>query len=109
MKGPARAICLFIVVALTASLMDGFVTGRLVADQLYVWRVIWGRYVWADAYSGFLLFAMLIQAYERNVKLTVALFILTCLTGNMVNTAWLLWRCPDLLRRIRHTNPGSAS
>ena len=103
----ARAVCLAIVAGLTAFLAYAFATGQVVADQLHVWQVVWGVYVWADAYSGFLLFSTLIYAYERRLGLTLGLFLLTCSTGNMVNAAWLLWRGPDLYRRIRHAAPGN--
>jgi hypothetical protein len=101
MSGFARLACLAIVVCLTAFLVYAFATGSVASDQLHVWQVVWGVYVWADAYSGFLLFSLLIYAYERRLGLTIALFLITCSTGNMVNAAWLLWRGPDLFRRIR--------
>lgn len=103
-----RAVCLAIVAGLTTFLFYAFATGQVVADQLHVWQVVWGVYVWADAYSGFLLFSLLIYAYERRLGLTLALFLLTCSTGNMVNAAWLLWRGPDLFRRIRNAQSGIA-
>jgi hypothetical protein len=105
----ARLACLAIVVGLTAFLAYSFAAGSVVEDQLHVWSVVWGRYVWADAYSGFLLFALLIYAYERNLALTALLFIATCCTGNMVNAAWLLWRGPDLFRRVRGSVTGFQS
>lgn len=104
----ARALCLAIVIGLTGFLLYAFATGNVVADQLHVWDVVWGLYVWADAYSGFALFSLLIYAYERRLGLTLGLFLLTCSTGNMVNAAWLLWRGPDLFRRIRNSRPGIA-
>jgi len=107
MNGFARFAALLVVFGLTACLVYSFATGNVVADQLHVWSVIWGIYVWADAYSGFLLFSTLIYAYERRLGLTLGLFLLTCGTGNMVNAAWLLWRGPDLYRRIRQANPGT--
>ena len=102
----ARLSALAVVFGLTACLIYSFATGDVVKDQLHVWQVIWGIYVWADAYSGFLLFATLIYAYERRLGLTIGLFLLTCGTGNMVNAAWLLWRGPDLYHRIRQTTSG---
>ena len=96
----ARAVCLAIVVLLTAFLFYAFATGQMVADPLHVWQRVWGVYVWADAYSGFALFSLVIYAFERRLGLTLALFLLTCCTGNMVNAAWLLWRGPALFRRI---------
>lgn len=107
MNGFARFAALAVVFGLTACLIYSFATGNVVADQLHVWSVIWGIYVWADAYSGFLLFSTLIYAYERRLGLTLGLFLLTCSTGNMVNAAWLLWRGPDLYHRIRQANPGT--
>lgn len=109
MSGFARFVCIAIVAALTAFLIYSFATGDVLNDQLHVWSVVWGQYVWADAYSGFLLFALLIYAYERNLALTIGLFILTCCTGNMVNAAWLLWRGPDLFRRIAQKNTKTLS
>ena len=102
----ARLVAIAIVVCLTALLFYSFATGQVVADQLHVWQVIWGIYVWADAYSGFLLFSLLIYAYERKLGLTIGLFLLTCSTGNMVNAAWLLWRGADLFRRIGQAPSG---
>ena len=109
MSAFARTTCLVIVVGLSAYLLYSFATGSVLADQLHVWRVVWGRYVWADAYSGFTLFALLVYAYERNLKLTLGLFLLACCTGNMVNAAWLLWRGPDLFNRIRQSTKGEQS
>ena len=106
MSSFARTACLVILVCLTAYLGYSFATGSVWGDQMHVWQVVWGRYVWADAYSGFTLFALLIYAYERNWKLTLLLFILACSTGNMVNAAWLLWRGPDLFNRIRQSHKG---
>lgn len=106
MSGFVRLVCLAIVVGLTGFLVYASATGQVVADQLHVWEVVWGVYVWADAYSGFLLFSLLIYAYERNLALTLALFFVTCASGNMINAAWLLWRGPDLFRRIRNAHPG---
>lgn len=102
----ARLSAILIVVCLTALLVYSFATGQVVADQLHVWQVIWGIYVWADAYAGFLLFSLLIYAYERKLGLTIGLFLLTCSTGNMVNAAWLLWRGADLFRRIGQAPSG---
>ena len=102
----ARLIASAIVVCLTALLIYSFATGQVMADQLHVWQVIWGIYVWADAYCGFILFSLLIYAYERKLGLTIALFLLACSTGNMVNAAWLLWRGTDLFRRIGQAAPG---
>ncbi|GGY89973.1 hypothetical protein [Novosphingobium colocasiae] len=101
MSAFARGLCLAIVLGLTGFLFYALATGRVLADQLHVWSVVWGLYVWADAYAGFLLFSLLIYAYERKLGLTIVLFIITCCTGNMVNAAWLLLRGPDLFRRIR--------
>lgn len=98
----ARLACLAIVTCLTAFLLYAFATGPVVAQQLHVWQVVWGVYVWADAYSGFLLFSLLIYSYERRLGFTIALFLITCASGNMVNAAWLLWRRPDLFRRIKN-------
>ena len=106
MSGFARLVCIAIVIGLTGLLIYAFATGHVIPDQLHVWSVIWGIYVWADAYSGFLLFSLLIYAYERKLTLTVVLFVLTCSTGNLVNAAWLLWRGPDLFRRIRTRKSG---
>jgi hypothetical protein len=102
----ARTACLAIVAGLTAFLVYAFATGSVVGDQLHTWETVWGVYVWADAYSGFLIMATLIYAYERNFGLALALFILTCCTGNMVNAAWLLWRAPDIYKRIANAYPG---
>lgn len=103
----ARLAAWGVVIGLTACLIFAFATGDVVADQLHVWQVIWGGYVWADAYCGFLLFSTLVYAYERRLGFTVAMFLLTCSTGNMVNAAWLLWRGPDLYRRICNSNTGN--
>lgn len=107
MSGFARLVCSAIVVLLTGFLIYAFATGRVIADQLHVWSVVWGLYVWADAYSGFLLMSLVIYAYERRLGFVILLFIITCWTGNMVNAAWLLWRGPDLFRRIANRNDGS--
>ncbi len=106
MNSFARLSAILIVVCLTALLVYSYATGQVLADQLHVWQVIWGIYVWADAYSGFLLFSLLIYAYERKLGLTIGLFLLTCSTGNMVNAAWLLWRGADLFRRIGQSPTG---
>lgn len=102
----AKAICILIVVLLTAFMIYALVTGHVIADQIHVWKVVWGVYVWADAYSGFLLMSTLIFAYERRIGLTLLLFLMACCTGNMVNAAWLLWRGPDLYRRITGAGKG---
>lgn len=109
MSGFARGVCLLAIVGLTAFLIYCYAVGDVIGDQLHVWSVVWGQYVWADAYAGFLLFSLLIYAYERNLKLTVTLFIITCSTGNMINAAWLLWRGPELFRRIRGSSMGISS
>ncbi|MDT0508456.1 hypothetical protein [Novosphingobium sp. MMS21-SN21R] len=106
MSSFARMVCLAIVAGLTAFLLYAFATGEVMADQLHVWEVVWGLYVWADAYSGFLLFSLIIYTYERRLGFTIVLFLITCSTGNMVNAAWLLWRGPDLFRRIQNTKTG---
>jgi hypothetical protein len=96
----ARSVALSVVVLLTGFLLYAFATGEVIADQLHVWERVWGLYVWADAYSGFALFSLVIYAFERRLGLTLVLFLLTCCTGNMVNAAWMLWRGPELFRRI---------
>ena len=101
MSGVARAVCWAVLVPLTLFLLYAFATGRVVADQLHVWERVWGVYVWADAYAGFLLFSTLVHAFERRLGLTLGLLLLTCCAGNMVNAAWLLWRGPELYRRIK--------
>lgn len=103
MTGFARALCAMIVVALTVFLVYASITGQVIADQLHVWQRVWGLYVWADAYSGFFLFSTLVYAFERRLGFTLGLLLLTCATGNMCNAAWLLWRGPELYRRIKGT------
>jgi hypothetical protein len=105
MKPIARLVCLVVLVGLTAFLLFAFATGRVVADQLHVWERVWGVYVWADAYSGFALFSLVIYAVERRIGLTLGLLLLTCCSGNMVNAAWLLWRGPTILRRLATRHP----
>ena len=100
MNGPAKAICVAVLVGLTGFLFYSFATGQVIADQFHVWESVWGRYVWADTYAGFALFSLVVYAFERKVGLTLGLFLLTCATGNMINAAWLLWRGPVLFRRI---------
>lgn len=102
----ARAACAAILAGLTAFLLYAFATGRVWDDQMHVWSVVWGVYVWAATYSGFLLMSLIIYAYERRLGLVLILFLLTCWTGNMINAAWLLWRGPDLFRRISSRNNG---
>ena len=104
MNGFAKAVAGAIVLLLTALLFYAFAIGDVVGDQLHVWERIWGIYVWADAYSGFLLFSTLVYAFERRLGFTVAMFVLTCCTGNMINAAWLLWRGPEFYRRIKGSN-----
>ena len=101
MNAFARTACVAVVVLLTAFLLYALATGQVLADQLHVWERVWGVYVWADAYSGFVLFSTLVYAFERRLGLTLGLFLVTCCTGNMVNAAWLLWRGPELYRRIK--------
>lgn len=100
MNGFAKGLCVFTIVALTAFLIYAYATGDVIGDQLHVWSVVWGQYVWADTYLGFALFSLLVYAYERRLGFTILLFLITCSTGNMVNAAWLLWRGPDIFRRI---------
>lgn len=104
MSGFARGASMAVILGLTGFLIYCFAVGDVIPDQLHVWSVVWGQYVWADAYCGFLLFSLLIYSYERNLALVIILFIITCCTGNMVNAAWLLWRGPDLFRRIQGTS-----
>lgn len=73
----------------------------MIGDQLHVWQRVWDVYVWADAYSGFLLLSTLVYAFERRLGFTITMFVLTCCTGNIINAAWLLWRGPELYRRIK--------
>ena len=107
MNGFARAICWLVVIGLTGFLFYSFATGDVWGDQMHVWSVVWGLYVWADAYSGFALFSLLVYAYERRLGFTIAMFLITCSTGNMINAAWLLWRGPDLFRRLTQTPYGA--
>ena len=101
MSPVARAICVAVVVLLTTFLLFALATGDAIGDQFHVWERVWGIYVWADAYSGFALFSLIIYAFERRLGLTIGLFLVTCCTGNMINAAWLLWRGPALFARIR--------
>ena len=101
MSAVARATCLAVIVLLTAFLLYALAAGDVISDQFHVWERVWGVYVWADAYSGFALFSLIIYAFERRLGLTIALFLITCCTGNMINAAWLLWRGPALFARIR--------
>lgn len=100
MGGLARALCGAIVILLTTLLLYAFATGDVIGDQFHVWERIWGLYVWADVYAGFVLFALIVHAVERRAGVTIALFLLACCTGNMVYAAWLLWRGPALFRRL---------
>ena len=96
----AKVAASAVLALLTAFYVYAWIAGDALQDSLHTWEVVWGVYVWADAYAGFLLMSTLIYAYERKLGLTLALFLLTCWTGNMVNAAWLLWRGPDIYRRI---------
>ena len=108
MSGTAKVIYISIATLLTLFCIYALLTGQIVGDQLHVWQVVWGVYVWADAYSGFILMSTLIYAYERRLGFTLLLFFVTCITGNMVNALWLLWRGPDLYRRISTALDGRA-
>jgi hypothetical protein len=96
----AKAAAIAVVVLLSCFFVYALATGDIVGDCLHTWQVVWGVYVWADAYSGFILMSTLIYAYERKLWLVLILFAITCWTGNMVNAAWLLWRAPDIYARI---------
>lgn len=100
MSAFAKVALISIVFLLSGLYIYAWAVGDALRDSLHTWEVVWGVYVWADAYSGFILMSTLIYAYERKLGLTLALFVLTCWTGNMVNAAWLLWRAPDIYRRI---------
>ncbi len=100
MNAIQRAVCVVVIFGLTGFLLYAFATGDVIADQLYVWKSVWGVFVWADVYAGFALFSTIVHAFERRLGLTLALFLLACCAGNIVNAAWLLWRGPDLLRRF---------
>ncbi|MFD2580268.1 hypothetical protein ACFSTD_20170 [Novosphingobium colocasiae] len=42
MSAFARGLCLAIVLGLTGFLFYALATGRVLADQLHVWSVVWG-------------------------------------------------------------------
>lgn len=103
----ARFICTAIVVGLTGFFLYALATGNVGGDASHTWQMVWGIYVSVDVYCGFLLIATLIYAYERKVGLTFLIFIVTCWTDKMVPTAWLLWRAPDIYRRIANSKEGA--
>ena len=100
MSAFSRGACIAVIIILTAHMLYSYAAGDVIGDQFHVWERAWGVYVWLDAYSGFLLFSLVIYGFERKLGLTIGLSLLTCATGNMINAIWLLWRGPELFRRL---------
>jgi hypothetical protein len=100
MPAPTRAVYVLILAGMSALIVCGAVyqngPGQVAASLV----PFWGKFVWTDITATFLLFATLIFAYERSLVAGLAMFILMNLFGAAAIAAWLLWRGPDLYRRI---------
>ena len=96
-----RSLCLIVLIGMSMLLVYGAffqnADGQVAASMV----PFWGKFVWTDVTATFLLFATLVFAYERRLSVGVAMLILMNLFGAAIIAAWLLWRGPDLYRRIR--------
>ena len=96
-----RLLCIAVAAGMFAFMLYCFAQAPGIDAILASMGPLWGRFVWADVSVGFLLMATIVFAYERSAGLSILLLILMFALGNLTVALWLLWRGPDLYRRIR--------
>ena len=106
----ARTTCIFIALGMAFFISYGAFfqngPGQVAASM----APFWGKFVWTDVTATFVLFATIIFTFERNWLIGVAMLILMNLLGAAAIAIWLIWRGPELYRRIRpSTNTGDNS
>lgn len=74
--------------------------GNFMSEFSQVTAMPWGQVSLIDLYLGFLLFAVVIGLIEKpaiSIPVIVVLFLL----GNVVAAFWLVWRLPELVRKLK--------
>ncbi len=61
----------------------------------------WSVVTLIDLYLGFLIAAIVIFLFERNLLLALVWALPTFALGNFWVAAWLAWRLPEIARRLR--------
>lgn len=97
-----RIISAILGLAFVGSIIWGFADGRSVIPLLDVMlEQPWGIVTLADLYLGFVLFAGLIILLEPNRKAGIVWGLSIVLLGNFVTAAWIVFRLPHVLARLR--------
>ncbi len=99
-----RILSAILGLAFGASLIWGFADGSSVVPLLTLMLAEpWGVVTLADLYLGFVLFAGLVLVLEHS-KLTGILWaIAIVLLGNIITAAWIVFRLPGVLQRLRNS------
>ena len=100
MSGFTRLLCIAIAVGMFAFMLYCFANAWGLDPIVASMGPLWGRFVWADVSVGFLLMATIVFAYERRMGFSILMLVLMFALGNLAVALWLLWRGPDLYRRI---------
>lgn len=99
MPAAARLICLIILIGIGSLIIYGAIQhGPGEVPESFV--PFWGKFVWTDITATFVLFALVVFAFERKLLPAVAMFVAVNLAGSAAIAAWLLWRGPELYRRL---------
>lgn len=81
-----------------ASGADGRGLGPVLGEML---SEPWSIVTLVDLYLGFLIAAILIAAFERNVFVTICWALPIFVLGNVWTAAWVAYRLPEIVRRFR--------
>jgi hypothetical protein len=78
-----------------------FGAGQFTPEFEVISTLVWGKQMIGDLYAGFLLMSVFMVLIERNwlraLLWAAPLFVL----GNVWAALWVIWRAPEILRRLK--------
>jgi hypothetical protein len=100
MTSSVRLLCIAVAAGMFAFMIYCFANAWGLDPIVASMAPLWGKFVWADVSVGFLLMATIVFTYERSTGFSILMLVLMFALGNLAVALWLLWRGPDLYRRI---------
>ena len=80
----------------------GFIErSSLMSEGAAILAMPWGLVTLLDLYVGFVLYAVLVFTFEPRRAVATAWVVPVFFLGNLVMAAWVIWRLPLIVRRLK--------
>jgi hypothetical protein len=97
-----RVLAAIVFVALSAGIIwAGYVRdANLLSEGAALLAMPWGFVTLLDLYAGFVLYAVLVFAFEPRKVVALVWVLPVFVLGNLVMAAWVIFRLPGVLKRL---------